>query len=320
MVNSQVVCYRARHGITVLDTLTGEVLWTRRGNARVFGTEDVIYVTNNQDGKTVALRARDGKRLKRSVRLEVAKTIHVSGQDLVMAESKTAAASFNPLRLLGGRPRAKNTVIHRFGPVERKSKWKYEYPANTFCSLIDRETLAVLKPTGEFELLDLETGKVQKFTSIPKTETKSTVERYAVSDVDNVYLILNKSRPSISSQQIPTLRVNGVVYVFDRKTGRQRWKQPISQQQLVLQFLKDSPILLFVARSYQRQGRFSYSSLRLSAFDKQTGRRLADVQTASSSSWQLRGLNLNMADRYVELHSYNERLRLFAVDAQAAAK
>ena len=78
------------------------------------------------------------------------------------------------------------------------------------------------------------------------------------------------------------------------------------------------PVLLFSQRKYIRKGRTGYSLTSLLALDKQTGRTLFEQTVPANSSF--RWLDVDMAARFVELRSYNQRLRLMAVDRRAAAE
>ena len=83
-------------------------------------------------------------------------------------------------------------------------------------------------------------------------------------------------------------------------------------QQIVLAILNHfaaSPVLLFSARRSEQRGRVPVQFQKLLVLDKKTGRKQFDEELTNQYNGY-RGLNLNLADRQIELLTYNERLRL----------
>jgi hypothetical protein len=113
------------------------------------------------------------------------------------------------------------------------------------------------------------------------------------------------------------VRASGVVLAFDAATGRQRWKQPVQGQNLMLERLTFSPFLVFASRKYEQKGRLNFWSLHLLAIDKLTGAKLLDEKSAAQPGF--RSVNVNASDRFVELRSFNERVRLYPVEKSASA-
>ena len=66
-----------------------------------------------------------------------------------------------------------------------------------------------------------------------------------------------------------------------------------------------------------QKGRLNFWSLHLLAIDKLTGAKLLDEKSAAQPGF--RSVNVNASDRYVELRSYNERVRLYPVEKSASA-
>jgi hypothetical protein len=58
--------------------------------------------------------------------------------------------------------------------------------------------------------------------------------------------------------------------------------------------------------------------MELLAIDKKSGRRLLDVPIPTNGGG-FRSMNINLPDRYIELRSYNEIIRLEAVDKKTAS-
>jgi hypothetical protein len=70
-------------------------------------------------------------------------------------------------------------------------------------------------------------------------------------------------------------------------------------------------LLVLASREYKREGALRYYLLRLAAVDKRTGQDRVSMETPSNY-WSFNGLRLNLAERYLELGSYNQRIRLVA--------
>jgi hypothetical protein len=134
----------------------------------------------------------------------------------------------------------------------------------------------------------------------------------------NIYLIINKgANQNYYSEQVPFVRASGLILAFDATTGKQRWKQPVQTQNLMLERLTFSPFLVFSSRRYEQKGKLHFWSLHLMAIDKLSGTKLLDEKSAAQPGF--RSVTVNASDRYVELRSYNERVRLYPVEKSASA-
>jgi len=76
--------------------------------------------------------------------------------------------------------------------------------------------------------------------------------------------------------------------------------------------------LLLASRQYLREGNLRYYLLKLQALDKRTGEVRASLETPSNY-WSFNGLRLNLAEKYLELGSYNQRIRLNVGGQQRAS-
>lgn len=312
------VCVYGRRRFVVLDAATGEVRWIRdriKRGTTVLGSDDVIYVLPPNRSETVALRALDGKKMDvPKIAGLLSQSIRISGNDLVLIESNASS--------LFGLARRK-TIVRRYNPLTRQDQWKWEFPNGTYLTLLENGTLAALTPSHQLEIVNLDSGERQKIGDpIPEANLKSRGQLYVLSDQWNLYLAINKRRSrtyyySYGGNELPSLDLNGPVIAFDVRSGRLLWKQDVTSQKLVYQQLRISPILLFSKRSYERKNNLNYWKMDLLAIDKKSGRRLLEVPMPTNSGF--RSMNINLPDRYIELRSYNEIIRLEAVDKKTAA-
>jgi len=322
VANADYVCLYGRRRFTVLDAATGSVLWTReklRPNTRVYGTNDVLFVIPQDRSKATALRASDGKPLAiPGVAALIAKTVRVSPGGLVLVEPGSAGGI---LGLFRGK-----TVIRLYDPLTKQDRWKHQFANNTSLAMLDDGRIAAMTPTGAMSFVDLTNGRLKTFADeFTADDLKMKRSVSVLSDRDNVYFLIGKrSRTGYSSTTyygssgISTLRVNGRIVVFSRKTGRRLWGRDVSNQNLVRQQFSATPFLIFSTRKYIRSGRnVRYWETKLLAIDKQTGRTLLNSTTPSQNGFY--SMTVNIPERYVELRTYNQRVRLSAVTRNTSA-
>ncbi|MGE5193274.1 MAG: PQQ-binding-like beta-propeller repeat protein, partial [Deltaproteobacteria bacterium] len=306
LANDDFVSYQGRRNMTVLDALTGEICWVYTGirpGTGALGGQDVVFLRPADNQNPLALRASDGRRLEvKDLAQTVRRAIHVVRDSFVLsglADGKTG------LRL--------------YDPIAARDLWSIELDKSAVMSLLENDQMAVLEPAGgKFSVVNLLTGARRDMATIAPDDLKPRGEVYALADNVNVYLIINKGQhQNYYSEQVPFVRASGVVMAFDAATGRQRWRQPVQGQNLMLERLTFSPFLVFASRRYEQKGRLNFWSLHLLAIDKLTGTKLLDEKSAAQPGF--RSVSVNATDRYVELRSYNERVRLYPVDKSASA-
>lgn len=313
--NNQYICYQGRRKLVMLDASTGRIRWTREGiqpGTLVHGSDELLYLVAPNRNTATALRALDGSEVAIDGLIDhFRKALDLRGKDFILAATDSSK------NILGLTPKG-GVTVRRFDPLTKKDRWQVDFPAKTLSTPLSDQHLAIVTAEGKFQILDLETGNVQGFASGSESELKSRSDLYAVADYDNIYLIVNRRQNrNYYSDGIPSVQVNGTMHVFDPAAGKLRWKQEITSQHLLLDRLDHSPVLVFAARKYERKGNTGFWLTEVLAVDKETGHKLADVSTASQAGFQ--SLVVNLAEHYVELRSYNERIRLSPQPKTAAA-
>lgn len=315
VANSNYVCVYGRRKFTVLDSATGKVRWMCRNvpaYTKLVGNEDVLYMVPKNRADAVAYRAADGKPLAvENVGSLMGKAIRISERGLVLIEQRSGSSIL-------GLSTSSATVVRQFDPLTKTQHWTHSFPSGVYFSVLEGDTLAALRKDGTFAVLDMESGKLSELGKLESDEAKSRSGMYVVADHDNVYVIANKSRRSGSyySLGLPFVRVNGAVIAFDRVNGKRLWKQTVENQNLVRSQFEHSPVMTFAMRTYVRKGALNYWTLSVVALDKSSGRKLVESKSPFNSSF--RSVDVNLADRYIELRSYNDRFRLVAVDRKEA--
>lgn len=319
------VCAYGRREFTLLDSATGDRLWSRAEippGTQVFGTADVVFVA--LPDRLLALRALDGKELDAPHVQNVRNQLVAIAGDLLVIHEQAGAR-----KLFGLKPAGPS--IRAIDPLTGESRWtpeRIDFPIGTNFSLLGGETLVALHGAeGTVERVDLASGIRQVLGKVDErvgdkneSDMKNRSEVYAFQDEARTYVMVNQPRRGqnfIFGEEIATIPANGVLVAFDVSVGRRLWKSKVQNQSLVVTQLSHSPVLAFCNRSYVRKGNFDRWQAHVQLLDKATGRSLIDSTAPTNNGF--RALDLNMADGYLELKSYNERLR-FVRTPRATAK
>jgi outer membrane protein assembly factor BamB len=324
VANTEYVCLYGRREFTVLDAVTGELRWKCSNlpqHATVFGNEDVIYMIPPDRNQAIAFRATDGKKL------EVPKlgdllvsAVAVTPRGLVVADGRSS-------HILGLEP--PKTVIRLVDPVTLHESWRVEYPGGTNLTLLDQHQMLAVSSDGKLEQVDLITGERRALQDSYPADQLRAGDTFAVTDRERLYLVRSSQRRSYTVQ-FPegfqrSLNVGGRITAFNLRDGKHAWTNSrIPSHNLVLDFLADSPVMIFAGRQLVRSGEFGHWSFNLLVLDKRTGHVV--LKTTDPSASNFKTLEVNMADKYVELRSFNQRLRLMAAEpsrtggARAAAQ
>ena len=310
--NTEYVCLYGRREFTVLDSQTGEVRWKCTNlpqHATVFGNEDVIYMIPSDRNQSVAFRARDGKRLEASKLGDLlVSAIGVTSRGLVVADGRSS-------HILGLEPA--RTVLRLVDPLTLHESWRAEYPGGTNLTLLDQMHMLAVSAAGELEIVDLQTGERRQLADTYPTSQLRAGDTFAVTDRERLYLMHSNQRHTYTVQ-FPenfqrSLNVVGPITAFNLRDGKLAWNNTrIPAHNLVLDFLADSPVLIFAGRQLVRSGEFGHWSFNLLVLDKRTGHQVLKATDPSASNFKT--LEVNMAEKYIELRSFNQRLRLMASD------
>ena len=316
LANEQYVGYQGRRNLTLLDALTGEVCWIYTGvrpGTLVMGGHEVIYL-RPPDGNSVALRVADGQRIEvKNLKETLDRAVHVVGDNFVLTN------------LRDGKP-----GLRLFDPIQAHDLWSTELARDAVMTPLEHDRIALLetdaRPAGQpavqmgakFSVVDLTTGARQVLASIAPEDLKARNEVYVVADNDSLYLLINKGQnQNYYSEQVPFVRANGTLLAFDLASGKQRWRQPVQGQNLMLERLAFSPYLVFSSRKFEQKGRLNLWSLQLLVIDKRTGTKLLDEKSSAQPGF--RSITISTSDRYVELRSYQERVRIYPIEKSASA-
>ncbi|MFN7804812.1 MAG: PQQ-binding-like beta-propeller repeat protein [Planctomycetaceae bacterium] len=335
LMGEEVIGVLGRRYLQVLDAETGEVRWQMRvprNGLGLTGGDRVVYlggldlqaqamtqlgmrssipmsgmVRNAPAGGPQALRTLDGRPVEVPKLRELQqKSLHALGDDLLLATTSE-----------------KEVELRRYNPLAEQDVWKTQVRKGALVTLLDDERLAYVEPAGKdvktatLGVLDLADGSRQTL-DVSEIDIKAKNELFVFTDREQIYLVVNRpgSIQNYYNEQLPYVRINGTVAAFELATGQPRWKQQVLGQNLLLERLEFSPVLLFVSRKFENKGQMNFWSMHLVALDKATGVRKLDEKSAQQPGF--RSLTINARDRFIELRGWNDRLRLYPTERAAA--
>jgi len=234
--------------------------------------------------------------------------IAVTPRGLVVADGRSS-------RILGLEPA--RTVVRLVDPISTHESWRLEYPGGTTLTLLDPSQMLAVSASGELEIVNLLTGEPRKLQKTYSPDLLRLGDTFAITDHERLYLIQSRQHRSYAVQ-FPesfqrSLNVGNHITAYNLRTGACDWSNShIPAHNLVLDFLSDSPVLLFAGRQLIKNGEFSHWSFNMLVLDKRTGREMLKAIDPAASNFKT--LEVNMAEKYIELRSFNQRLRLMASD------
>jgi outer membrane protein assembly factor BamB len=311
-----VACY-GRGEFVLLDPLTGELLWRRRGIApqtAIYGDARTIYVVPRGGEEPYAVRAVDGQPLalpELPSRLRNAVALRSRGFVLVDAESRD-----NPVLGVKG----ESLVISCVRPANGDKVWSREFDKRSRLALVDDRSLLVLDDSAACHLLNLDSGDVTPLGNVPADLVKRNSQIHAVADAESIYVLVDHLKNSqFSHVNPPAVRINGTVFALPRDGRGLAWQKQVENQNLLLAQFGHSPLMVFLSYRHVPLEKLqtAYMKLELLALDKKSGRVVAQSDQVSNGGgyYQLR---LNLAERYFEIRSHNERIRIQATGRATA--
>jgi outer membrane protein assembly factor BamB len=312
--NRRYLCLVGRRELAVLDPLTGEEVWRKKGvapAAQVFGSPQLVYVYNpqRQPPEAAAYRADDGRPVPiPHLARRLQQALCLDGEDFLLLERPP---SLFGLGLLPGK-----ATLRRWNPLTDTEVWKLELSSRVRIGLAGERRLLVVHPSTSrqsdaprsLEWIALSDGSRHALTAAnlgPADNFTPLVDGY------RLYLVANSptGQGYHYGDSLPTIPVNGRVAAWDLRTGELLWQRDVAAQHLVLDRLQQSPALIFLSRSWKQQGNASYTQLALLAIHKDSGEVLYE-KTSPSAFSGFHGVSVRGWEPTVELQAYNLRLRL----------
>jgi outer membrane protein assembly factor BamB len=232
-----------RHGrLSVLDTLSGQTLWSRDGlaaSARVWGDGQRLIVLQPQPQPGLVLDALSGAELRRGNAPAPDQIVDHDGIRLLVWDTLDGAVR---LRL--------------WDAWTQRDVWQHRFAAGTqACSEIAGE-LWLVQPDGDCRVVRVRDGQERLAVQLPRLGSIDTLQlvRFAQCDV----LLVNERTSGTVSSVLPLAwsryggLLHGMAYGLDRASGRLIWSRRVERQSPAPVACSEVPVLLFAARWLQR--------------------------------------------------------------------
>lgn len=267
-----------------IDPLTGTTLWTRTDipvGCELFGDRELVFAADVANHIAYVLRMSDGQLLgKRDV---------PKSEWLVTAGRRIAT-----IRFTSGRPNngASVTITDIW---TGKSLFEASYSATARFSVVEPNLIAVVEPTGNFDLINADDGEKLIHQKLEVGTDLQSIQTLRCGDE----LYLGVSGPTQAKNIGPPADfpiINGYIYAFDLKKGAPLWPGPalVRNRGLILQQPSEIPFLVFADRQLTRDSSAGGGSqLRLLCLDRRTGQtvqRLDALQDTTSNRLRIRGI------------------------------
>ncbi len=297
-ITSECVITRTDQKLTASDSLTGHVLWERNNvkpNARVLADDEFI-VLNHPTGTAEVLRLFDGELVASTSVADFETHLTSAGRDLVQWDDEEA-----------------RSVLRRVDALTNKVVWRHEFSNQAVVHVVDHESVAVMQPTGEFQLFDIWTGKPVVSAKLPPTALIKNILVVPSPDGFVVMTDLTSAARTIERRQmpVPTLefsQVRGHVSLvkFDSSVS---WSTVLPLQRYLIGQPRESPVLIFRREAFVRVSDQEGGAKRTNDFflvDKQSGKVIFDERPERGDDSQA----IEILPDDGEVHLQFEQLRL----------
>jgi outer membrane protein assembly factor BamB len=260
------VVYQDDDGLKCVDPSSGATLWVRTDippGCELFGDREMVFAADVGGSDVYVVRLSDGQLLDKRDRPK-ANWLLTVGRNV----ARTGSDPNHPNRMM-------LSVIDVW---EQKPLYETELPSGSRLAVVEPNAIAVFDPTGQFRCIDVQSGRS---VIDEKLEAASDVQSiFTMRAGDELYLFINGPVQSNNfkslGQPLPFdfPLINGPVYAFNMKTGKQLWPGPalVRNRGIILSQPADVPFLVFAEKQSTGEGGSGVGGrLRVLCLDKRTG-------------------------------------------------
>ncbi len=297
-LSEQAVCYAKKREVVCVDPLTGETLWERsqtEPGTDLFGDEEIVFLVPPRGSEATVLSVADGRVLGQR---------HVDRLDF---RWQTCGRN-----VLSCRQDGREIIATLYDAWSEKTLWTKRFAFGSRGTLIGRDEMAMMQPSGELLIVNLATGEVVLDTKL--SPEPKLLNIFALRSPDQYFVqmetIINQADEiaGTSIQPAPggdyTKIVTGPLYAFDRATMKPSWQSPafISQFGFMLDQPAELPFLFFLRHKQPTAGRGpEKQQTSVMAIDRRDGRMIFErdnIPIAQTNVYELVG---NRANNTIEL-------------------
>ena len=295
-VRAGYLCYQAGTKLIAVETETGRDLWRRLdcpADATVLGDDHYVYVWRDEQSLEV-LSAIDGRKLEDGHSFASPQTMIHQRDSLVWTASRTAQVQLELHNLKTG-----------------QLAWSRSYPEGTCIAVLDTETLCIVTPDGQLNLLEARTAASLGGPLAVNAEGISDIAAW--SDAERWYIAL--SRPVENLSALKALQpndgyrqkfLNGPLYAVDRHQAKIVWQREFKNEPMGLDQSRVSPVLIQIWKNAPKESREAGKGT-LRVIDRRTGKDLLEKSSVDILPYFL--LNPDPERAILELKLTQETIR-----------
>ena len=315
LVSPDAVVLQTPGGLTALNPLSGECLWSRSGlprRADVFGDGQHVFVVG-LDGKgkpqtSQVLRVADGT----SLRVPAFAALYRERQQL-----------FRGTLVLADTGDKGEMVLRHYDLLTGKDLWSKKFLPNSLVTESANDLAGVVEPDGTVTVVELSQHKPVLTAKLRPGHLDKVRSVRLVRDAHSCYLICERTADHNNvGPVLPHLRegrgfrtvpVNGVLWRFNLSDPDLSWYNEVTNQVLLLNRFEESPVVLLAAR-YQREDpfhrRLNVNVAATRIYDKTTGKLIFDEEDTNKSLAPYHTLRVDPVKGVIELVSDEKKVVL----------
>jgi outer membrane protein assembly factor BamB len=306
------VCVSVRGKLSALDPLRGELLWAAASAAdpamELFADEDYVYVVEGQAQAAPTVQRAFGLHggVPRPIaprRLQPADLLQTEGRNVLLAHTYPGHA---------GR-------LALYDPLAGKEVWSQPLEAGVHAARSEVPHLtATVAPNGHVHVYDLRRREELFNYKVEAEQLRRVSEVRLFQDRWHYYLLLNRAftgRDGVAGPTTPnavggvrSLPAHGWLYAF-RRDGSLHWYSEVKAQQLLLERLDESPLLLFSALVQRADPRSPAPVFTVASLDKHTGKAVWAPKDYTPVTSQVHRVEIDPAAGTIDLISRNWKMR-----------
>jgi len=296
--------YQDQGRLVCVDSWTGMQRWSRSDvplGCDLFGDEQYVIVVPPGSIKALLFSTIDGRKLGETATPRWSEQLATQGRRVIRWRRQPEG----------------RFELSAFDVIAGETVWSHDYDRTAKISIADGRYIATAEVSGHCSIVDVNEGHAivdQNIAPLPKL---SAVHLQAGTDS---FVLALKQQTKNTKHHVAGLNLtdflvmDGLICVFDKHTGRQKWARPaeVEKQALMLSQPVDSPIIAFVGNATLRDNQGARHGTSMLVLEKASGRRLAQYDELPAaggnhclveiSTLDHNEISIQMARETVQLH------------------
>lgn len=296
------VVFQDQQQLRSADPLSGETLWSRSdvpSGCELFGDDEFVLAADPEEKIVYVMRMSDGELVDQHTMPETPWLLTAGRNIAQLIDKKENEQQHKILRIIDA--------------STGKTRMEQEFDADVRMTTLEPNLLAIVQPSGKFQLIDVRTANVLIGQKLALEFEPRSITLYQAGST--IYVCVSGPARQQSSRPIGLdyPLVDGPVFAFDLNEGKPLWPGPaiIESRGIALSQPTDIPVLVFVDRVVKRDAGGSGTKLRLLCIDRNTGAtvyRNDDLPDTSGSQFRIRATR--GASPYVDIEMTAKTIRL----------